>query len=258
MLLYSQINTTYHKKYRRIISTVPSLTELLSDLDLEQEVIGITKFCVHPAEWFHNKARVGGTKTLKMEAIKKLQPELIICNKEENTREQVEELSKIYTVLLTDISNLESALIAIRNIGQLTGRIEQANNLTISIESKFLQLKKATAERRTQKAAYLIWKEPFMTAGGDTFINNMMARCGLTNAFSDVDRYPETSLIELNRRGCEMILLSSEPYPFKQNHVAEIKAALQDVQVKLVDGEMFSWYGSRLLKAADYLENLSI
>ena len=258
MLLHDQNIIKYHKKYSRIISVVPSLTELLSDLDLEQEVVGITKFCIHPAEWFHRKERVGGTKTLKIEIIKKLQPELIICNKEENTREQVEELSKTCDVLLTDINNLESALIAIRNIGQLTGRIKQADKLTISIKSKFQELKKVTAVRRTKKAAYLIWKEPFMAAGCDTFINDMMTYCGFTNTFYDIERYPETTLVDLGRRGCEIILLSSEPYPFKQSHAAKIKAALHDVEVKLVDGEMFSWYGSRLLNAADYFKNLSI
>ena len=258
MLLYDQTILKYHKKYSRIISTVPSLTELLSDLNLEKEVVGITKFCIHPAEWFHSKEKVGGTKTLKIETINKLQPELIICNKEENAREQVEELSKTFDVLLTDINNLESALIAIRTIGQLTGRIKQAGKLTISITSKFQELKKATAVNHTQKAAYLIWKEPFMAAGCNTFINDMMTYCGFANAFYDIDRYPETTLVDLDRRGCEVILLSSEPYPFKQSHAAKIKAALHNVEVKLVDGEMFSWYGSRLLKAADYFKYFPI
>ncbi len=240
--------------YRRIISLVPSLTELLSDLGLEQEVIGITKFCVHPAKWFKSKTRIGGTKNVNIKKIYNLQPDLIIANKEENVKEQVEELAVDFNVFLTDINSLESALEAIRNIGILTARSEQASILSLKLKAKFKKLKEHSLSSKKFKTAYLIWQNPYMAAGGDTFINDMMTYCGMQNVFSSLNRYPETSLAELKNIGCELLLLSSEPYPFKEKHIPEISNQLPGTKIMLADGEMFSWYGSRLIKAADYFE----
>ncbi len=241
-------------KFRRIVSLVPSLTELLSDLVLSEEVVGITKFCVHPDNWFRSKTRVGGTKNVNIETIHKLQPDLILANKEENTKEQVEELSKHYSVLLTDINNFDSALQSILTVGKLVGRIENSIEIVKAIRNKFYQLNSQFQNRKKIKAAYLIWQEPYMAAGDDTYINDMLHYCGLQNIFSDTKRYPETTFNEIRKRGCEILLLSSEPYPFKEKHVNEVKNLLPGVNIILVDGEMFSWYGSRLLKAANYFE----
>ena len=103
---------------------------------------------------------------------------------------------------------------------------------------------------------YLIWRNPWMTIGGDTFIHDMLSRCGFQNIFGDHNRYPEVTIDTLRNKNCQLLLLSSEPYPFKENHIAELQQELPDTKIMLVDGEMFSWYGSRLLKAPDYFSGL--
>jgi ABC-type Fe3+-hydroxamate transport system substrate-binding protein len=250
-------NTSPAKIYSRIVSLVPSQTELLHDLGLEEEVIGITKFCVHPANWYANKTRVGGTKNIKIPAIHLLEPDLIIANKEENVKEQVEELAKNYDVFVTNVNNFTDAINVIKDIGFLVGKPKEAFQMANKIMATFKNLQDLKFIKRKIKAAYLIWKDPFMTVGSHTFINDMMQYCGLENIFSSRDRYPKTTLEEL-RTDCELILLASEPFPFKEKHLNEIRLQIPGVKIILVDGEMFSWYGSRLLKAADYFEELQL
>ena len=250
-------NISPAKVYSRIVSLVPSQTELLYDLGLEEEVIGITKFCVHPTKWYRNKTRIGGTKNVKIPAIHHLKPDLIIANKEENVKEQVEELAKNYDVFVTDVNNLTDAINMINDIGLLVGKTREAFEMANKIEAKFKILQGLTSDKTKIKAAYLIWKDPFMAAGGHTFINDMMQYCGLENIFSSRDRYPKITLEEL-QTGCEIILLSSEPYPFKEKDLKEMEPQIPGVKIILIDGEMFSWYGSRLLKAADYFKELQL
>ena len=244
--------------YSRIVSLVPSQTELLFDLGLEEEVKAITKFCIHPADWYKNKLHIGGTKSLKIDIIKKINPDLIIANKEENVKEQVEELAKTFDVFVTDVNNLYDALEMIKNIGTLTGKTAKAAAMATKIEKEFKKLSETIRTKRKIKASYLIWKNPYMAVGGNTFINDMMQYCGLENILTNVERYPEISLEDLKSskpgEQCELLLLSSEPYPFKEKHLSEIKSELPLVKIMLVDGEMFSWYGSRLLKAAEYFK----
>lgn len=239
----------------RIVSVVPSQTELLYDLGLEAEVVGITKFCVHPEDWFRSKTRVGGTKKLNIEKIRELKPDIIIANKEENTQEQIEELAKEFPVWLSDITNLPGALNMIQALGQVTGQEGRANALVEEIVQGFQQLHKANTPKRV---AYFIWRNPWMSIGHDTFIHSMIQTMGWQNVLADRSRYPEITLEELKGYNPELVLLSSEPYPFKEEHIAEIKAALPHAEVKLVDGEMFSWYGSRLKKAVPYLQELAM
>ena len=238
--------------YQPIISLVPSQTELLHYLGLEKEVIAITKFCVHPTEWFKNKIKVGGTKTIDVEKIKALQPSLIIANIEENVKSQVEALSD-FPVWLTDVNNLDDSLKMIADVGSITGTSEKATILIKSIQEKFSLLNKPV---RPVNVAYLIWKEPYMTIGGDTFIHDMLTRTGMRNVFKHKLRYPQLTVEEIKDSGCELLLLSSEPFPFQQKHVDNLSNLLPGVQIKIVDGEMFSWYGSRLLKAAVYFKKL--
>ena len=245
-------NISPDKVYSRIASLVPSLTELLHDLGLEEEVIGITKFCVHPEKWHRNKPRIGGTKNIKIPAIHSLHPDLIIANKEENVKEQVEELAGKYDVFVTDVKNLTDAINMIKDIGRLVGKTQEALQMANKIEIKFKKLQNLASVTR-KKAAYLIWKDPFMAVGNHTFINDMMKYCGLENIFSSWERYPKKTPEDL-RIDCELILLSSEPYPFKEKHLKELGLQLPGVKIILVDGEMFSWYGSRLLKASDYFK----
>lgn len=236
---------------RRIISLVPSQTELLYTLGLDEQVVGITKFCVHPQKWFRNKERVGGTKTLHLDKIKALRPDLIIANKEENEKEQIEALAKKFPVWVSDIRTLEDALRMIRGVGDVTGKAKEAYSLAEDIDKRFKRLGK---KGKGGRVAYFIWYRPWMAAGGDTFINDILSRMGFQNVLKDKNRYPEVNPADLLHAGVEKILLSSEPFPFGEKHIAELQSLLPDVAVQLVDGEMFSWYGSRLLQAADYLD----
>ena len=241
------------KTPQRLISVVPSQTELLFDLGLDKEVVGITKFCVHPSEWFQHKTRVGGTKQLKMDIIRQLQPDLIIANKEENVKEQIEELGKHYPVWVSDVNNLDDACEMIEQVGMIINKEQSAKEMVLRIKENFARLPTKDFRLRT---CYLIWQKPYMAAGGDTFIHSMLEAAGFENVFSDKKRYPEITIAELQTAGCQLLMLSSEPYPFKQKHVEEIKAQGIKAKVLLVDGEMFSWYGSRLLQAADYFKRL--
>ncbi len=238
---------------KRIVSLVPSQTELLFDLGLSDEVVGITKFCIHPEEWYRTKTRVGGTKDCMISRIDQLQPDLIIANKEENVKEQIDTLSEKWPVWVSDINNLEQALDMILQIGRLTGKSQQADKLYSQIQHSFQSLITTAIRPRT---AYLIWKDPYMTIGGDTFIHSMLDLAGFTNIFKQKNRYPETHPEELRSLGCEVLLISSEPYPFREKHIEELQAQLPGTQMLLADGEMFSWYGSRLLKVPAYFQKL--
>jgi ABC-type Fe3+-hydroxamate transport system substrate-binding protein len=237
---------------KRIVSIVPSQTELLFDLGLQDEVIGITKFCIHPKEKVRQVAKVGGTKQLDLEKIKALQPDLIIANKEENERSQVEELMNICPVWVSDIGDLPGAIDMIERVGGLVGKSNEARRIALEITQRFSDL----AIRPSGKTiAYFIWRKPYMVAGKGTFIDNMLQKCGLFNAFK-LDRYPEISAERLGEANPDVILLSSEPYPFNEKHIHELQAILPRALVKLVDGELFSWYGSRLLQGPAYFEQL--
>jgi ABC-type Fe3+-hydroxamate transport system substrate-binding protein len=235
---------------RRIISLVPSQTELLYHLGAD--VAGITKFCVHPDEWFRTKPRVGGTKQLHIDKIRALQPDLIIANKEENDPKQVKALMEEFPVWVSDVHNLRDAMEMIRWLGVITGNSPKAVDLVIQIMAGF----RALPVLPSVKAAYSIWKDPWMVAGGDTFINEMMKACGLENIFGDKPRYPVITPDQLLGTDCRLILLSSEPYPFKDKHIAALQIILPQAKVLLVDGEMYSWYGSRLLEAPAYFREI--
>lgn len=237
---------------KKIISVVPSQTELLYHLNLDKETTGITKFCIHPQQWFKTKTRVGGTKTLDIDLIRKLNPDIIFANKEENTEHQIKLLSKELPVYISDIKNLEDALQMIADIGIITGTYDKASAIIREIKNNFTNL----IPRKEINTAYLIWQKPFMSVGGDTFINDMMKRCGYSNVLQNKQRYPETTVDELNSLNTELLLLSSEPFPFKEKHVDEIIAAGFKGKIMLVDGEMFSWYGSRLIQAPAYFQQL--
>ena len=232
---------------QRIISLVPSQTELLYDLGLGERVVGITKFCVHPEEWFRAKPRVGGTKKVDIDKVRALKPDLIIGNKEENERSDIEALEKEFPVWMSDVRDLSGALSMISAIGALTGTSEQAGRIIQGIESAFAGLRPISP---ALTAAYFIWRDPLMVTGSDTFIHDMMRRCGLINAFADrAERYAEISAAELAGADPDVILLSSEPFPFEEKHMLAFNMICPGTPVRLVDGECFSWYGSRLLKA---------
>ena len=238
---------------QRIVSVVPSQTELLFDLGLNDEIVGITKFCIHPADRVRGKTIVGGTKTLHLDRIHALRPDLILANKEENTREQVEELQRHHLVHVTDIATLPDALAMIRKVGTLVGRQRQAEEMAVQITRTLPVFNESTAGLRV---AYFIWRKPYMVAAGDTFIHAMLEAAGFENAFTGQSRYPEISPDELQMADPDLIFLSSEPYPFAPKHVAELRSVCPSARVLIVDGEVFSWYGSRLLRAGEHFRNL--
>ncbi len=236
----------------RIVSTVPSQTELLFDLGLDDEIVGITWFCIHPKEKIKNKTKIGGTKNLKLDKIRALKPDLIIANKEENERSQIEALAKEFPVYISDIFNLQDAYEMMNRAGELTGRKPEAQQLIESVKKSFAGLQKAEKQIRT---LYLIWKDPYMSIGKNTFIHHILNDvCGLKNVCEDELRYPELTLEKIKALNPELVLLSSEPYPFKDKHINELSQLLPRANILLVDGEMFSWYGSRLKLTAEYLK----
>lgn len=237
---------------KRIISLVPSQTELLFDLGLNEEVVGITKFCIHPTEWFRNKTRIGGTKDVKLDRVAALEPDLIIANKEENVKEQIESLREIAPVWTSDISNLDESLEMIKQIGSIVGKELEASSIIQKIENDFLKLEQQLIDQKKRSCLYLIWKDPYMSVGGDTFIHDMLHRAHFTNLLANTTRYPEVSVETIQLLSPELIFLSSEPYPFKDKHIAELQAVLPTSKILLVDGEMFSWYGSRIMHAPAY------
>lgn len=253
---------------KRIVSLVPSQSELLWRLGLQNELKGITKFCIHPEEMFRSVARVGGTKKIDIEKLKALQPDLIIGNKEENEQADIRAIEREFPVWMSDIYTLQDALNMITQVGAITNREQEARQLASGISEKHA----AFTQRRTTplspvRAAYFIWKDPYMAAGKNNFIDHMLRECGLMNVFADEKftardfenanvRYPQVSIVQLQKENPQLVLLSSEPYPFKEKHAEELRQLCPGAKVLIVDGEFFSWYGSRLLMAFDYLDAL--
>ena len=239
----------------RIVSLVPSQTELLVDLGLEENLVGITKFCVHPPELKKIKKIVGGTKEVHFDKIAALNPDIILCNKEENTKEMVKRLEKIAPVHVSDVVNLEDAFGLMRQYGKLFRKESLAETVVSSIQKKVKTLKQQLQNKQKTRVAYVIWKKPLMVAGRNTFINSLLELNNLENVFGE-ERYPVTSLEDLRNKQPEVVLLSTEPFPFQEKHIKDFSDL--DVQVEIVDGEYFSWYGSRLLKAMEYFKKLPI
>lgn len=238
---------------QRIISLVPSQTELLFDLGLAKKVVGITKFCTHPAEARAETAVIGGTKNFDLEKIATLKPDLIIGNKEENYQSGIEQLSAKYPVWLSDISNLAEALDMIRRVGFITGVKEKAEALALKISASFTAL---STTQPPVSAAYFIWRKPYMVAATGTFIDDLLRRAGFRNVFAELTRYPVVTAEQLAATAPERILLSSEPYPFGAKHRAEFQVICPAAKIEIIDGELFSWYGSRLQKSAAYFSQL--
>ncbi len=256
MIFYDQIGhqIELNAAPKRIISVVPSQTELLFDLELGDDVVGITKFCIHPKKWFENKDRIGGTKNLNIQKIIELKPDLIIANREENTKEEIIELQKLFPVWTSDITNLTESLEMIQQIGLITSTSGLAIEICKKIALDFERL--ANYNFKVNRTLYLIWKKPYMTIGKNTFINDIMQKVGYKNVIDSTENYPVLLAAEIMAYNPDLILLSSEPYPFKEKDILEFKNLCPKAQILLVDGEMFSWYGSRLTKTVNYLIDL--
>jgi ABC-type Fe3+-hydroxamate transport system substrate-binding protein len=252
------IQHTFENTPKRIISLVPSQTELLYDLGLEESIVGITKFCVHPTHFKGINTIVGGTKSVKIDKIKALQPDIIICNKEENTKEIVHELSQICPVWVTDIVSIDNNLQMIQDFGQLFNKRTEAQKWIGKINFAYQDFKQFITDKPVKKVAYFIWANPYMVAGNQTFINELLQLNHFENIYkSKEERYPEIELKKIRLEGDpDYVFLSSEPFPFTDEHAFEIGRFTHHAKTVFVDGEMFSWYGSRLLKAFDYFKLL--
>lgn len=236
----------------KIISLVPSITELLVDIGLEQQIVGVTKYCVHPKHIMSTKELIGGTKTLDLDKIKSLKADLIIANKEENQKEQIEELQKDSPVWLTDIRSVADNWDFITETGVKCNRVTETNKLVKDGKKQWSQVKEIFNQK---KVLYFIWRKPYMTIGSDTFINSVLSEIGFQSISNHLDgNYPEISPEWISEQNIDMILLSSEPYAFKEKHASEFLGFNPNAKVKLIDGEMCSWYGSRMLKAPDYFK----
>lgn len=238
---------------KRIISLVPSQTELLFDLGLDEEVVGITKFCEHPCAWRKQKTIVGGTKKVDFSIIDQLAPDLIIANKEENTKEMIAALEAKYPVWISDVTTKIENELMIEQIGALVQRPQKALLIISKIQQAFSKLKCLSSDL---KVAYFIWKDPWMVAASNTFIQEMLLENEWSNVFEHKERYPIISIDELIEANPEVIFLSSEPYPFKDKHIEELALQLPNTKIILVDGTYFSWYGSRMQNATAYFEEL--
>ena len=244
-------NTIRLKKTpERIISLVPSQSEFLWELGLKKELTGITKFCIHPNEMYTTTQRVGGTKNLHIDKIRELQPDLIIGNKEENDRLQIELLQKEFNVWMSDIYDPKDALQMMKSIGEICGKEKEAEEIISEIEKS---LETVRSYFQNEKVIYFIWRHPYMAAANNTFINSLLKHLGFINVAEQLERYPEISLDLLKELKPQFCFLSSEPYPFKEEHGKELMQLLPDVNVRMIDGEMMSWYGSRMKHLSKYI-----
>lgn len=242
------------KKPERIVSIVPSQTELLYHLELEESVKGITQFCIHPTHWQKEKTIIGGTKNLSIRKILDLEPDLIIANKEENRKEQVEKLKEFCPVYVSDIRSINAAIEMISDIGRLCEKEILANQIALDIEVKFDNFKPENLKR--ERVAYLIWKSPIMVVGNDNFIHSLLEWAAWENAFENMERYPSLSIEDLKAAKPDRILLSTEPYPFTEADISYFKSMVPSAKVQLVDGERFSWYGSRMKQSPAYIHTI--
>ncbi len=238
----------------RIVSLVPSQTELLVHLGLKESIVGITKFCVHPADLKNEKTIVGGTKKVKYDKIISVNPDIIICNKEENTEAMVLQLNKIAPVWISNVTTIPESLQMITKLGEIFQVAEKASEIVSRIEVELSELKLIVQNVKPRKVLYLIWKNPYMAAGKNTFIDALLQINNFKNVIdSEVFRYPEVGNKEF--KNADLIFLSTEPYPFKKKDAVKMKEKF-DAEIKLVDGEFFSWYGFRLIMAINYFKTL--
>jgi iron complex transport system substrate-binding protein len=246
-------DVTLESPRRRIVCLCPSLTETLFALGLAEQVVGRTRYCIHPAKQVEGAAVVGGTHDVDIDRVQALKPDLVVAAKDENPRQAVETLADSLPVFVCDVTDYESALYAITNLGNLVDRAEQAAALVHDIRQAFTRVQPQARHR----VAYLIWRDPYMAVGGGTYIDALLQKCGLDNVCRDLPgRYPGLSIEALRRLAPAYVFLSSEPFSFDDSHVAELTDQLPNARVIRIDGEMFAWYGSRMLAAADYLARL--
>lgn len=240
----------------RVVSLVPSITELVCDLGLAGRLVGRTGFCIHPKQTLRGIAKVGGTKTVDVEKVRALRPTHVILNIDENERPLAEALAEfvphlIVTHPLAPLDNLA--------LFRLIGGIFGCEQLAETLAARFLAAHDAlTSQAHPQRnVLYLIWKDPWMTVARDTYVSRTLALAGLNTLPSQATaRYPEFSLEDAWVAQADLVLLSTEPYMFRSKHLEELEClpVFAGKRVHLIDGEMTSWYGSRAIEGLVYLD----
>lgn len=251
---------TVHRVWRgsaRIVSLVPSLTELVCDMGLAGQLVGRTGFCIHPRDRLRTVTKVGGTKDVKVDVIRALAPTHLIVNIDENRRETVDELAAfIPNVIVTHPCVPEDNLALYRLFGGLFDRRERGAALALALEQALADADALRIRIEPESVLYLIWRDPWMTVSRQTYISAMLARVGWHSLpDTSAERYPVIDWSESWLKGLGRVLLSSEPYRFRTRHIEEV-ADLSGARVELIDGEMASWYGSRAIAGIRYLSAL--
>jgi ABC-type Fe3+-hydroxamate transport system substrate-binding protein len=239
----------------RIVCLVPSITELVCDLGLAGQLVGRTGFCIHPWETVRAIPKVGGTKDVNLDKVRALAPTHVIVNVDENTLETAEALREfVPEVVVTHPLGPRDNLELYRLLGGLFGREAEAEALCARFAEALARAEGGGAGRPARDVLYLIWRDPWMGVAPDTYISRTLALFGWrTLPLEPADRYPSLELTDYAGR-VDRVLLSSEPYHFKDHHIAEVAAAVPGAEVSLIDGEMTSWYGSRAIAGLRYLE----
>ncbi|MEA3494417.1 MAG: helical backbone metal receptor [Bacteroidota bacterium] len=245
-------NFNFKDSSTKIVSLVPSITESLFYFGLKNNIKGITKYCIHPKSVTKDIPKIGGTKTVDIEKIRMLNPDIIIASKEENLKMQIETLAIDFKILLTDVNSLNDCLDLNSAFGNIFNKVNMSKELNNKIVKGFKTLNKATKKTIT----YLIWENPVMIVAKNTYINDIISKIGFINAFSHLDRYPLVTDKQLTNSKSNFIFLSSEPCPFAIEHIGKYKKLCSESKIILVNGELFGWYGSRLLEAIDYFKEL--
>lgn len=244
----------------RIVSLVPSITELLFDLGLGAQVVGRTGFCIHPRDAVRAVPKLGGTKDVDLDALSALAPSHVIVNIDENTRATFDALrARGLTVVVTHPNAPADNLALYDLLGAIFAREREAAVLAQAFDAARARLAAVARGLPPRRVLYLIWREPWMTVARDTYIANMLAEVGwATVPAESALRYPALDAAALRATAPDLCLLSSEPYPFRDKHLAEVRALLGgQVPVRLIDGEMVSWYGSRAIQGLDYLASFA-
>lgn len=245
----------------RIVSLVPSITELLFELGLAERVVGRTTFCVHPRPAVERLPRVGGTKKVRLDKLRALAPSHVIVNVDENTREDVDAIAAFTpNVIVTHpLEPLDNPPLY-RLLGGVFGCAERAEALCAEFEAAHARLAGAARAHPPRRVLYLIWRNPWMTVSRSTYISRVLELVRWTTVRDDPDvRYPEVRM----ERGClddvDLVLFSSEPFPFKDKHMSELRELTADTRTPFVriDGEMTSWYGSRAIEGLRYMDRFA-
>ena len=248
-------NTQIDNPPERIVSLVPSITELLFELGLENKLQGRTKFCMHPQDRVEKVQTIGGVMGLNYHKLQKIKPDLILGSKEENGMNEINEVNKEYPVWVSNVENLDDALEMIHTIGEICQVSEKAKEIIEKIRKEFEKLKEIP--EGVIRGAYLVWKNPLYTINKNTFIHDMLKRSGIENVFADKEEaYPKILEKEIQDRKPDYIFLPSEPYNFTMKEANEFKKKFPNSEIKQVNGEYFSWYGSHLLNAPSYFKQI--